>query len=238
MTPEMAFECLLVSSDPSVFCTMHRILTDFSIATNICLSASKAADLLEEGSTDLIVIDWEGEFPIDLLREVSHSRSRQRPTILAVAQNDHSLPGVHVVAQKSMTRESGTISMRTAYTRMVHDFRKHVRYAIMAPVQVTDEHRRTLSVTVTNIGEGGVGLSTRASLSIGDILSFQLRLPETRKDLSIQARVLRTRRYGAAGCEFVCIPKADRRVLLDWIKGRCRIKKPLIDVDLGSWLAN
>lgn len=238
MTPEMAFECLLVSSDPSVFCTMHRILTDFSIATNICLSASKAADLLEEGSTDLIVIDWEAESSVDLLREVSESRSRQKPTVLAVTQNDRSLRGVHVVVRKPVTRESATISMRTAYTRMVHDFRKHVRYAVMAPVQVTDGHKRMLAVTVTNIGEGGVGLSTKDSLSVGDTLSFQLRLPETQRDLSIRARVLWTRGYGAAGCEFVRISSVDRQVLLDWIKGRCRIKKPLINVEPELWLAN
>lgn len=233
MTPEMAFECLLVSPDPSVFCTMHRILTDFSIATNICLSASKAADLLEEGSTDLIVIDWEAESSIELVREVTQSRSRQKPTVLAVAPKDHALPGVHVVVQKPVTRESGTISMRTAYTRMVHDFRKHVRYAVMAPVQVTDQHKRTLSVTVTNIGEGGVGLSARDSLSIGDVLSFQLCLPGTQRDLSIQARVLWARGYGAAGCEFARITALDRQILLDWIKGRCLIKKPLIDIELG-----
>lgn len=236
MTPEMAFECLLVSPDPSVFCTMHQILTDFSIATNICLSASKASDLLEEGSTDLIVIDWEAESSIELVREVTQSRSRQKPTVLAVAQRDHSLPalpGVHVVVKKPVTRESGTLSMRTAYTRMVHDFREHVRYAVMAPVQVTAGHKRTLSVTVTNIGEGGVGLSTKDSLSMGDILSFQLRLPGTQWDLSIQARVLWNRAYGAAGCEFTRITSADRQVLLDWIKGRCRIKKPLIDIELG-----
>jgi hypothetical protein len=121
---------------------------------------------------------------------------------------------------------------------MVHDFRKHVRYAVMAAVQVADEHKRNLSVTVTNIGEGGVGLSTRDSLSIGDILSFELPLPGTQRNLSIQARVLWTRTYGAAGCEFVRIPKADRQMLLEWIKGRCRIKKPLIHVDLGSWPRN
>ena len=59
MTPEMAFECLLVSHDPAVFCTMDRILQDFSIHTNVCQNPSRAANLLAEGNTDLIVIDLE-----------------------------------------------------------------------------------------------------------------------------------------------------------------------------------
>jgi hypothetical protein len=61
MTPEMAFECLLVSPDPAVFSTMDGILHDFSIATKVCPYPSRAAHLLVDGSTDLIVIDLEAE---------------------------------------------------------------------------------------------------------------------------------------------------------------------------------
>jgi hypothetical protein len=232
MTPEMVFECLLVSQDPTVFRTMHRILKDFSIAANICHSASKAANLLGEGGTDLIVIDLDNTSSPELLREVSTYLLRQKPTILAVVADDQAAPGVHVRVKKPVTRESGTKSMRVAYSRMVRDFRKHVRHAVMAPVQAIDDSNRTFSVTITNIGDGGVGLSTKdKQLSAGMHLSFPLLLPGTSKEISIQARVLWTRQYGVAGCEFVRIPPVDLQLLLSWLRARCRIKKPLIDLD-------
>ena len=230
MTPEMVFECLLVSNDPTVFCTMHRILKDFSITTKICLSASNAADLLEQGSTDLIVIDWDSESSSDLVHEVSLSRLKQKPIVLAVAADDQARPGVHVLARKPITRESGTKSMRVAYSRMVEDFRRHVRYAVMEPVQATDDSNRKVSLIVTNVGDGGVGLSTKEKLCVGDILSFSLPLQGTGTVVSIQARVLWTRQYGAAGCEFVRIPPTDLQVFHNWLTGRCRIKKPALDV--------
>lgn len=230
MTPEMVFESLLVSHDPTVFGIMHRILRDFSIATNICLATSKAVDLLDQGSTDLIVIDWDSDSYV-LLDNHSVSRLKQKPTILAVTPDDEIIPGAHVLVRKPLTRESGMKSMRTAYIRMVQDFRKHVRYALMTLVRATDHNNRTLILTVTNIGDGGVGLSTKEKLTVGGLLSFPLVLPGTQRELSIQARVLWTREYGVAGCEFVRIPPVDLQIMLGWLQSRCRIKKPLIGLE-------
>ena len=100
----------------------------------------------------------------------------------------------------------------------------------MTPVLATDENNRTISVIVTNIGEGGVGLTTKEKLTIGSILSFRVPLPGLRSEIHIQARVLWTRQYGAAGCEFVRIPPGDLLVLHAWLESRYRFKKPLIPV--------
>ena len=229
MTPEMAFECLLVSQNPAVVCTMDEILTNFSITTRVCCTLSEAANRLEDGSTDLIVIDLDERYSQELVQEVCKSSAKQKPTILAVVTEDRVVPGVHVVLRKPVTQESGTRSLRIAYTRMLQDYRRHVRYAVMASVLATDERNRTLAVTVTNIGDGGVGLTTREELAVGARLSFRLRLPGVSEDISIRARVLWTRPYGAAGCEFQSIRPFDLHILHGWLKARCQVKKPLID---------
>jgi hypothetical protein len=231
MTPEMAFECLLVSNDPAVSCTMDRVLQDFSIHTNVCPNPLEAASFLAEGSTDLIVIDVESEYSSELMHRVFEFRMPQKPTILAVSALDCVIPGVHVILRKPVTPESAANSLKTAYSRMLRDFRKHTRFALMTPVLATDENNRTLSVTVTNIGEGGVGLTTKEKLAIGSIVSFRVPLPGFRRSqIYIQARVLWTRQYGATGCEFARIPKDDLRVLHAWLERRYRLKKPLIPV--------
>jgi hypothetical protein len=230
MTPELAFECLLVSHDPAVFGTMDRILQDFAIHTNVCPTPSKAANLLAEGSTDLIVIDLESEYSSELMQQIFESRTRQKPTILAVSAEDRAVPGVHVVLRKPVTHESGTRSLKAAYSRMLRDYRKHTRFALMTTVRATDENNRILFLTVTNIGEGGVGVATKEKLAIGSLLSFCVRLPGLKSEISIQARVLWTRQYGAAGCEFVRVPPGDLQVLHAWLESRYRFKKPLIPV--------
>ena len=229
MTPEMAFECLLVTPDPVSLTTLHGILQGFSIATRVCPHASNAANLLAEGSTDLIVIDLDAETSSEFLQQIT-TLKRQKPTVLGLSRTDSISPGVHVVLRKPVTHERGVMSMKVAYTRMVRDYRKHTRFAVMTHVVATDEDNRTLPLTVTNIGEGGVGVTSVESLRVGGTLFFRMRLPGLENEISIQARILWTRLYGAAGCEFVQTPPFDRYLLHAWLESRYRIKKPMIPV--------
>jgi hypothetical protein len=233
MTPEMAFECLLVSHDPAVFGTMDRILQDFSIRTNVCSNSSSATDLLAEGTTDLIVIDLESEHSSELMHQIYESRMRQKPTILAVSTVDCVIPGVHVILRKPVTPESGAKSLKAAYSRMLRDYRKHTRFALMTPVLATDEKNRILAITVTNIGEAGVGLTFKEKLAIGSILSFRVQLPGLGNAIQIRARVVWNREYGASGCEFVRISPGDLLVLRAWLESKYRFKKP-IDSSLAT----
>jgi CheY-like chemotaxis protein len=230
MTPEMAFDCLLVSDDPAVFCTMRQILRDFSIYTNVCSTPSQVANLLAGGSTDLIVIDLESEHSSELMQQIIESSVRQKPTILAVSPTDGVVPGVHVILRKPVTPESGVKSLRAAYSRMLGDYRKHTRFALMTPVLATDENDRQISATVTNIGEGGVGLTTQNQPGIGSILSFRVPLVGSGTAIDVQAKVLWTRQYGAVGCEFVRISSDDLLVLHAWLESKYRFKKPLVPV--------
>jgi hypothetical protein len=230
VTPDMAFECLLVSSDPGVFGTINRILRELSIRTNICLRSSRAFDLLAKGSTDLIVLDWEGEASSELLLDIWKFGKARKPTILAISALDCPIRGVHVLLRKPVTAESGAKGIRRAYLRMVRDHRVHARYPLMMPVTATDEANQTVRLTVTDIGEGGVGINTKAQLTIGQILSIRLLLPGLKREIYMQVRVLWARDYGAAGCEFLRIPPVDSDILHDWLNGKSQIKKPLIAV--------
>jgi len=75
-----------------------------------------------------------------------------------------------------------------------------------------------------------VGLTSVETLRIGGILSFRMRLPELKNEISIQARLLWTRPYGAAGCEFAYISPFDLQLLHACLESRYRIKKPLISI--------
>jgi hypothetical protein len=227
MTSDMAFECLLVSRDAGVFTTIGRILRDLSISIDVCLSYSKAQERLEQGGCDLIVVDWDGEEASDLLLKIWEDPKRRKPTVVALSPSGERLPGAHIVIKKPVTLESGTQPFKDAYSRMLLDHRRYARHAIMLPVTATLEDGRSMRVIVTDIGDGGVGISTKQDLADGDELSFRLQLPSAEKEILIHARVLWTRDYGRIGCDFVRIPPVDLTILRDWLKSRSTVKKPL-----------
>jgi hypothetical protein len=228
MTPDMAFECLLICRDPAVFSTMDGLLRGLSVSTSLCLSSSKALDLLAEGSTDLLVIDWEGDASSDLLQDIWKSRMKHKPTIVAISALDSDIRGAHVTLRKPITAESGTRSLKVAYSKMLMDHRLHARYDLMLSLRATDDNNRSIALIVTNIGDGGIGLSVKQKVTVGQVLGLRLLLPGAKREIYIQARVLWTRQDGAAGCEFVRIPPVDLSILQDWLKSRGRVRKPLI----------
>jgi hypothetical protein len=84
-----------------------------------------------------------------------------------------------------------------------------------------------MSVTVSDIGDGGVGLHTTEKLELGEVISFRLPLPGARKDILVRARVLWTLQSGRVGCEFMLIPPVDLTILHDWLKEKGQVKRPL-----------
>ena len=230
MTADMEFECLFVSRDPEVFGTISRILRDLAISTNLCLSSSKAFTKLAGGTTDLVVIDWEGESSSDLLHDIWKSTVGKKPSIVAISTLGDPIPGAHIVLKKPLIPESSTRSLKAAYSRMLLDHRRHARYPLMISVEANDDSNRTVPVRITDIGDGGLGLVAKVALIVGDILSFRLLLPGSIRGINIQVRVLWTRDYGRVGCEFLRIPPVDFDILQSWITGKGQIKKPMVAV--------
>lgn len=206
-----------------------RSLRDLSISIEICLRPSKAAQILESSNADLVVIDWEGDESANLMHRIWKDKKR-KPTLVAIASDDYPLPGAHIVIKKPLTEDSSTKSFKVVYQRMLIDYRRHVRHALMIPVLATTEEGTQISLTVTDIGDGGVGLCSRQKLSVGDVLSFRLLLPGAAREVLVHVRVLWSREYSRFGCEFLRIPPVDLMILHDWLKAKGRVKKPRIEV--------
>jgi hypothetical protein len=229
VTSDMAFECLLISRDPGVVCVMNKLLDDLSISTKVCLSTSKAFDQLAGLNTDLVIVDWD-EDSAELLTGIRQSNGWRKPTVVAVSPNDYTVRGADIVLPKPITDKSGARSLKAAYSRMLYDHRRHTRYALMSKVTATDERDRSVEVTILDIGDGGVGISTKEQFTVGDVLCFRLLLPGADRTIYIQARVQWTREYGALGCEFLRIPPVDLNILHDWLTSKNQIKKPVVAI--------
>lgn len=234
MTPEMTFAGLLVSQNAEVLSTMTRVLDDFSIETDVCSKPSKVRELLSQNSIDLVVVDWDDDNSAsEIVRQVNNSCSPRKPTIVAIVDQPASVSrvkqaGVHLVVQKPLTPDSSKESMRKAYSRMVRDYRRHARYAVMKSAFLRTSDGRSLVATITDISEGGVGLLTKDELAFGEVVKFSLLLPTAEKSIEVQARVLWRKQTGLAGGEIVELSPVDLRVLQDWLWHKCRIKKPMV----------
>ena len=223
----MAFECMFVCHDPAVYVPIERGLRNLSISTNACLSPSKAVRMFADSDTDLVVIDWEGQASSALLQEIWASPKKRKPTILAVSACETSITGAHFVLLKPVRGEGVTEPLRLAYSQMLREYRRRARCPVMISLMATDKNGRTIPVTVKDIGDGGVGLRVKETVYMGDVLSFRMGLPGSRKEIYAEVRVVWTAESGIAGCEFVRIPPLDVDLLHEWMLRNSRVKAPL-----------
>jgi len=229
MTEDMAFECLLVSHDPSVMSIMDKLLGDLAISTKVFPTPAITVEYLSEGSAELVIVDWQKDSP-KLLQHIKRYGRPQKPTVMLVSDMPTPMPGTYALLRKPITVESGAQSLKQTYSKLLQDYRHYKRCSLMRSLIAKNQHGRSVPIIVENIGEGGVGLSAKQFLSLREVLSFSLLLPGTEMPIDIAARVLWLRQYGTAGCEFVSLPPADRRRLRDWLERKCQLKKPVVEL--------
>jgi PilZ domain-containing protein len=230
MTPEMQFECLLICHEPKVYGIVSKVLRDFSIAVEHCLTAERGCEALARGTHDLLLVDWQEDSCTALLKQIWKLSRKVKPTIVRISGDASSHWGGDLVLRKPITSWSATESLKAAYSRMLLNYRLHARFALYHRVEANDELGRQHQIIITDIGEGGFGLKVGGDVTIGNVLSFCTSLPEVEKPMHFKGRVVWTREYGTAGCELLDIPPVDRNILRDWLKSRVRVKKPLITV--------
>jgi hypothetical protein len=229
MTPDMAFECLLVSRDSGVAYITLRLLTTLSISINVCLSSLEAFDQVSKGSSDFVISDLEGD-AAEVLRGIRRSHGCRKLTVVAVPSNGFLMSAADVFLRRSVTFESGAKSLKAANSRMIYDDRRHARYALMSALSARVDNDLSLDVTITNVGYGGLGLSIKQELPVGETISFHLLLPGPNSAVYIQAHVRWARRYGALGCEFLSIPAVDLSLLPDCLTSRNQIRKSVVEI--------
>jgi hypothetical protein len=228
MNSEMAFESVLISRDPQVLRTVNRTLTVLSISTRICFHIPQAQKAISDSGIDLVVIDLIDNRSIDLLRELWKSATRKKPVIVGISNSEFGIPGIHLRLPRPVTQESSLKCLKEAYSRMLVDYRHHARWALMVSVAATDDTDRLVSVTVTDIGYGGVALRSQQTLEIGTVLTFRLPLPGATRTIGVQARVIWNREFGRMGCEFARIPPVDLDILHTWLKQKAIVKEPAV----------
>jgi response regulator RpfG family c-di-GMP phosphodiesterase len=226
MTPEMVFECLIVSEDRQVLSLMNSALERLSIDVETCASPAEGLGLLAKRDIDLVVCDCKGTpTEVKLLNGVLNPDNKKRkPTVLTVVDGPFLALGAkgaaaHVVIEKPLTHESSAQGLKTAYSRMVREARRNPRRAIMRRVLAKNRRGELIQITITDVSEQGIGLFSKHNLVVGDFLSFDLALPNAERSLRAEIRLLWSR-HNLAGADFERISIADRQFLHAWFASR------------------
>jgi len=99
------------------------------------------------------------------------------------------------------------------------------RYAVQWLVAAKNQNDRPVALTMTDISETGIGLSSTAKFLVGDLLKLRVSAFTARiRSSSLRTRVVWTLPGNVAGAEFVNISVADSDVLHKWLQQQCHVE--------------
>src|SRR5260370_6755889 len=178
MTPEMVFECLVVSDDIQVLSLMKCALDRLSIDVERCANPVKGLEGLGKWDVGLVVGDCKGGAgEIELVNGVLTSDRKRKPTVITVVDSPFlalgaKSAGAHVIIRKPLTRESSAQGLKTAYSRMVREERRAARYAIMRRGLAQNQRGGLVPITITAISQDRSGPFSKKKNNDGELLKF------------------------------------------------------------------
>jgi ActR/RegA family two-component response regulator len=229
----MASQALLLSSDPHSSAIMRRVLEEFQMKTDLCLSTRTAKRLLKEQVYDSVIIDCDsvddGLSVIHDMRENRENRNAMTVTLLRDAKHMRAATemGAHFMLHKPIPAEDARRIIRISRHLISRDLvRQYMRLPLtQLAYALIDEGKQ---IIVENISEGGMAVQAEEQLANGSLRSVRFTLPNN-QTISGEAEVVWSDAAGRAGLKFTAISNEDVAKLSRWIGETWAAGQPDVD---------
>jgi hypothetical protein len=221
---------LLASADPDTIQQFSHALQELSILPNVCRDVSTAIDLLNCRKFEAVIVDLRlGELSGLILDEVRLSPSNRTAVTFAISSGDAECTAFRkrseFVFERPLSAKSIRRTLQPAYGLILRERRRYFRYPISMPVFILRRTMREVRCNTVNISEGGMALSTFASLSLGEDVQVRFTLPGQKVPFLAESRIcwLKT---GHLGVLFVSFSQEHKSELQGWLSRKLEERLP------------
>ena len=188
----MALECLLLTGDSALLCTIRAKFSEQGIELLVRKDAASAIEFSERRHLDGFVIDCD-DVPQgkEALRSIPANPANKQSVMLAIVNGRTSVSeafelGANFVLAKPIQDGRICAVLGTAVPKMEREHRRYFRHSIDLPIELQLYTGQSFWAKMQNISEGGFAIRTSEALPEG-VLSVQFDLP------SIEPETLRGR---------------------------------------------
>ncbi len=219
--PELEF--LVVCRDDTVFQTVVDAIHQVQGRLKCSPSAATARDYVSWRKVDGIFVDMNVPGALELIRRVRGATPNRGSAVFVCTASsaDTQLAigaGANYVLHRPMLPARIARVFSAAIDRMVAEKRRHLRYPLMVPVELTMNERQVES-TMSNLSEGGMAIWSLYYHAPGSAIQFAFEIPFgglVRGD----GEVAWTNADGLAGIRFRALSDEARAHLSAWVARR------------------
>jgi len=223
----MNLETLLVCRDAEVVRVLRPTLEKLSIEVEVSAAARSGTDILSSAKFDAVIIDCDDlQGGVDVLRRLREYPSNKTSVSFAILNGKTTTQqafemGANFVLQKPITTAGTLRCFNTAMSFMVREKRRYFRCPVQIPVKLVFSQAEELTVTATNLSEGGMAIHFDGALAAKKpVANVQFTLPGTKVAMAPKGEVAWADEMGRAGIRFLEVPESAREHLEKWIMRR------------------
>ena len=226
MTP-MALDGILFSEDAEILSTMDRVLESFAIHTRVALSVKEVVSLLEKQTFDVVFIDYKDKATAaGVVRAVRDSKLNHQVLMMTITDEGDALKaafadGVQLSMPRPKTVDQAMRCLKPSYTFMLQRRRKSIRFDISIPVQLKTGRGSRIKGEFINLSETGVALAVAQDVPVGDKVTLDFQLPDSKLQMSVTGRVVWSS-HGKFGVGFSPLTNAEQVALQQWVTEQIR----------------
>ena len=186
---------LLVSDDASAIEQLSESMQRFALSVERCPEVSSALELLKRSKFEAVIVDFRlGSQAGAVLEGTRHSSSNEHAVLFTVSDNqaettDAFKAGSTFVLRRPLSAASIDLSLKAAYGLIVRERRRYFRCPMEAPVVILRTSMPTVHGHTVNVSEGGMSITTAASLGPGDYVQLQFTLTGDEFQFTLESTV-------------------------------------------------
>jgi ActR/RegA family two-component response regulator len=216
---------LLVSNDATAIEQLSESLQRFALFPEQCPEISSALERLNRAKFEAVIVDFRlGSQAGAILAGVRHSHSNKHAVVFAVSDTEVEATGAFkagstFVLRRPLCAASIDLSLKAAYGLMIRERRRYFRCPVEVPVAILRADTQTVHGHTVNISEGGMSITTAASLGPGDPVQMQLTLPGDEFQFVLESTVCWFKEH-RIGLQFTASSLHRTSNLQEWLSRR------------------
>jgi hypothetical protein len=219
----MTLESVLVSRDWQEISVLECILGSLHIGVHVEPDPERASARLSKSKVDAVIIDRDLRGTERLAASLCSSQcnaSSMPMLLLSGSPGHHDLPagGATFFFEKPISVEQAVRTLSAARNMMLTGRLRYHRQSLNIPVSLTFGSRTNLSVQLTNVSQGGIGVRTRRPIDISGPIKVRFSLPGMKRAVQAKGELAWTDDNGNAGIRFVQIPEPLQRNMQLWLE--------------------
>ena len=172
---------LLVSNDAVAIKQLTDSLQRFALFAEQRSEVSSALERLNRAKFEAVIVDLRlGSQAEAVLEGVRHSPSNKHAVVFTVSDSEFETTGAFragstFVLRRPLSAASIDLTLKAAYGLVVREGRRYFRCPVEVPVAIRRAAMQTVHGRTVNVSEGGMSITTAASLGPGPLVQLAIR---------------------------------------------------------------